>query len=96
MTKAEFNDWAEGFEDGEDDQPIVYPQFQEAIIGIVERFGMAPVVLYDRDKVIQILMRDLDTDEEGAEEWFDFNSLGCWAGNGTPAFAQLIREDVLS
>lgn len=96
MTKAEFDDWADGFEEGEDDQPIVYPQFQEAIIGIVERFGMSPVVLYDRDKVIQILMRDLECDEEGAEEWFGFNTIGGWVGTGTPAFAQLIKENIAS
>ncbi len=90
MTRDEFKDWAEGFAEGED-QPVYYPDLEDAIVGIVERFGMEPVVLYDREKVIRILM-DRGMDEEAAEEWYGFNTLGTWAGNGTPAFASLIRE----
>ena len=92
MRKAEFLDWLEGFADNEDGQPIVYPNLKDVIIGIVERFGMTPVILYDREKVIKILMAD-GMDEDAAEEWYGFNTLGTWAGEGTPAFATLIREE---
>jgi hypothetical protein len=59
----------------------------EALIGVVARFGMEAVALYDRQKVIAIFMRDGCTYEE-AEEYFEFNVIGAWVGPLTPAFAE--------
>ena len=64
----------------------------DAIIGVVERFAMTPVVLYDADKCIEIFMEQDMTLEE-AKEFFDFNVLGAWVGNGTPCFAILIKNN---
>jgi hypothetical protein len=58
--------------------------FDEAIIGIAYRFGMEPVVTYDRTIVIDILAR-LMTREE-AEEFFEYNTIGSWMGILTPIF----------
>jgi len=58
--------------------------FDEAIIGIAYRFGMEPVVTYDRTIVIDILAR-LMTREE-AEEFFEYNTVGSWMGILTPIF----------
>lgn len=58
--------------------------FDEAIIGVAHRFGMDPVVAYDRTIVIDILAR-LMTREE-AEEFFEFNTVGAWMGDLTPIF----------
>jgi hypothetical protein len=58
--------------------------FDEAIIGIAYRFGMEPVVTYDRTIVIDILAREMTRDE--AEEFFEFNSVGAWMGDLTPIF----------
>lgn len=68
--------------------------YEDALIGYVERFGMGPVALYDRNKCIEILMkRDGMTDEE-AEEFFQFNTIGAWMGDSTPAFATIVpRKD---
>ncbi|MEI6297236.1 MAG: hypothetical protein WCO84_06405 [bacterium] len=92
MTRDDFDDWAKGFSPDESGTPVIFPDLEDAIIGIVERFGMEPIVLYDRDKTIQILMFGGMSEEE-AEEWFSFNTMGTWAGPGTPAFATLIKED---
>jgi hypothetical protein len=54
-------------------------RYDEAILGVVERFGQDPFVLYDRLKVLQILMRDDGMDYEGAEEFHDFNQAGLGA-----------------
>lgn len=63
--------------------------FDAAFLGVLERFGMEPISVYDRAKCIEILMtRDGMTDEE-AEEYFSFNVTGAWVGERTPAF--LIR-----
>ena len=67
----------------------------DAILGVVERFAMTPVVLYDRDKCIEILMGQDMTYEE-AEEFFDYNVLGSWVGDGTPCFAILVKNNFSS
>jgi hypothetical protein len=59
---------------------------------MVERFGMRPVILLDRDKCISIFVeRDGMTHEE-AEEYFEFNIIEAWVGEGTPCFATLIEK----
>ena len=63
-----------------------------AILGIVERFAMTPVVLYDEDKCIEIFMEQDMTLEE-AREFFEYNVLGAWLGDGTPCFAILIKNN---
>lgn len=57
-----------------------------AILGLVERCGMEPVVCYDRNKVIAILMERDGMDEAEAEEFFDFNIGGAYMGESTPMF----------
>ena len=65
--------------------------FDEAIIGTVERFGDSEaIILYDKEKVIQILMKDMTREE--AEEYFYYNIIGAYVGEGTPAFANIIKE----
>jgi hypothetical protein len=65
--------------------------FEEAIIGTVERFGDAEaIILYDKDKVIDMLMKDMPYEE--ADEFFYYNILGAYVGEGTPAFATLIKD----
>jgi len=61
----------------------------EAIVGAVERFGMAPVVLYDRKKCIEILISQGMSEEE-ALEFYDYNIIGSWVGDETPCFAEIL------
>ena len=71
---------------------VLMTGFDDCVVGLLERFGVAvPVVVYDREKVIQKLMDNgIETYEE-AEEFYHYNQLGAWIGDGTPAF--LIRVD---
>lgn len=57
-----------------------------ALLGVAYRFGMEPVALYDRSRIIENLMADGMAHEE-AEEFFDFNIIGAWVGERTPIFA---------
>lgn len=66
--------------------------FDDAVIGIVERFGMSPVLLYDWQKCIDILIKGGCENAEEAEEYLHFNCLGAWMGSGTPAFANMSGE----
>ena len=63
--------------------------FDAALIGIAEQYGKEPLALYDRRRCIEILMQQGMT-EEGAEEFFEFNTLGAYVGEGTPVFATII------
>lgn len=71
---------------------VLMTGFDDCVVGLLERFGVdVPVVVYDREKVIQKLMDNgIETCEE-AEEFYYYNQLGAWVGDGTPAF--LIRVD---
>ena len=70
----------------------LYPTgMKDAVIGMVERFGMQPLVLLDRSKCIEIFMvQGMDRDE--AEEFFEVNTIGSWMGEGTPCFATIDRD----
>ena len=57
--------------------------FDEAILGVVERAGLL-AVCYDRNKIIQILMRDMNYEE--AFEYYEFNILGAYMGEHTPVY----------
>ncbi|MEX3625137.1 hypothetical protein [Viridibacillus arvi] len=63
----------------------------DAIIGCAQR-GALTVALYDANKCIEILMRDEEMTYEDASEYFDYNILGAWVGEMTPAFAWLGEE----
>ena len=66
--------------------------FEDALIGYVERFGCPTVALYDREKCIEVLMkRDGMTNEE-ANEFFEYNVIGAYVGENTPAFATIVKK----
>ena len=57
--------------------------FDEAVLGVVERAGLL-AVCYDRNKILEILMRDMNLDE--AMEYYEFNILGAYMGEHTPVY----------
>jgi hypothetical protein len=57
--------------------------FDEAILGVVERINLL-VACYDRNKIIEILMRDMN--EEEAWEYYQFNILDAYMGESTPVY----------
>lgn len=76
---------------GDEEALLLEPEmFDVAIVGVLERFGQPAIVCYDREKVIEVLMADMP--REDAEEYYSFNTLGAWMGEGTPAF--LRKPDV--
>lgn len=63
--------------------------FDRCILGVAYRCGMEPVVVYDKQEVINSLMLG-GMDREEAEEWFGFNSAGAYVGPRTPMFLERI------
>lgn len=99
MTREEIAEYNE--------DAIIFDDLDDAIIGMAERINLGPVVAYDVEKIIEILMKDMEVDvadlEEGesienrqyqmAYEHFEFNIKGGWLGEGTPVFITKSYEE---
>ena len=72
----------------ENPEALLADGFEEAIIGICRRYGQVPLATYDYEKCIEILMKRDGMSYEGAVEFFDYNVLGAWVGEGTPVYIQ--------
>ena len=59
--------------------------YDDCILGVAERFGQPPYIVYDYHKVIHKLMLEGMSMEE-AYEWYDYNMIGAYVGESTPAF----------
>ena len=66
--------------------------YNNCIAGVCTRYGQPTILCYDRSKVISSLESDGMTNE-AAEEYFNFNMLGAWVGEDTPAFIEPYDED---
>ena len=59
--------------------------FDDAVIGLGRSFDKYKVI-YDKSKVIKKLMEDMTCEE--AEEYFEYNIIGAYVGDGTPMFLE--------
>jgi len=70
--------------------------FDQAIIGLSLDNPKEPLrVIYDYGKCLSILKDRDGMDDSEAEEFFSFNVVGSWVGEGTPLFvlsSTLIQE----
>lgn len=61
-----------------------------AIVGVGERFGSEPFLIYDKDLILEeFIQRDKMTYDE-ALEYFSYNILGSYVGEHTPAFITMV------
>ncbi len=76
----------------EDNYPnaLIANGFDDAIIGIVERYGMNPVVLYNKDKCLKILQKRDGMSESEAIDFYYYNIVGAYMGEHTPCFAEIL------
>ena len=65
--------------------------FDEAILGVAERCSMDPVVIYDVDKMVEILMERDGMELDEAREYIEFNVIGAYVGEGTPMFLRRLE-----
>ena len=56
---------------------LVMDGYDDCVIGVLERYGMEPIVLYDKEKVINRIM-DLSPGStyDDAIEYYEFTQLG--------------------
>jgi hypothetical protein len=79
---------------------LVLDEFKAAMLGYGERINLGPVIIYDKDMIIEMLMKEMvvekddlyedqteeDKKYEMAMEYFDFNIIGAWMGEYTPIY----------
>jgi len=82
------------------EEALIIDGFDSAIIGMAERINLGPVVAYDEEKIIDILISQMEVeDTEGmteeeiqsekeimAIEYYEYNIKGAWMGENTPIF----------
>ena len=76
---------------GEDDV-MSADGLDDAIIGIGSRCGQPDLLVYDKAKVIDILMERDEMTHEQALEFYSFNIEGAWVGEGTPIWLERFDE----
>lgn len=73
-----------------EDDLIKMDGYDDCIVGIVERFGQDSYFIYDKELVLAKLQEDSSMSYEEALEYYEYNQLGAYVGERTPAF--LIRD----
>lgn len=61
--------------------------FDDALIGVLHRYGQPPIACYDLARCLEILV-DQGMTPEGAQEYFEFNVMGAYVGENTPCFLE--------
>ena len=72
-------------EEYEEEAMLLADGFDDCIIGLCSRANSPDVMAYDISKMVAKLMVDGMTQEE-AIEWFEFNILSAYMGEGTPVY----------
>lgn len=73
------------------DEALLADGLDDALIGAGEHFGSGTRAVYDREKVIDILVKRDGMTADEANEHFEFNILGSGVPNA-PIFVEIMRE----
>ena len=65
---------------------IILDGLDSAIIGVIEEFGRDNRILYSKNKILEILSQRNGISWSEAEEFYDYNILGLYAGEQNPVF----------
>jgi hypothetical protein len=68
-----------------DDGVVIMDGYDHCVVGLAEHFDFGPVLVYDRELIIQTLMEE-GLEEEDALEHFYYNIAGSYVGKRTPMF----------
>ena len=71
-----------------DTQFVFYDDIEDALIGVVTRFGQEPILCYDYYRCLAIYQERDGISHEEAVEHFEFNVIGGYVGPKTPCFLQ--------
>ena len=68
---------------------IILDGLDSAIIGITQEFGNGPRILYSKNKILEILQERDEMTHSEAEEFYDYNILGLYAGEQNPIYLDI-------
>ena len=97
--KEKLNDYLQDSEES----VMLYDNYEDAFVGLGYQQYKGPIAIYDAKTCVEILIEEymLDPDcesreraEEMAVEYFEYNSVGAWYGEGTPIFMSSTKEDL--
>jgi hypothetical protein len=91
MTKEEIGAWVSEH----NDEALLADGYEDAFIGTGHRCGQPTVAVYDIGLCVKVLMERDGMDFVDALEFFQFNTLGAWAGEATPIFLQRVEGNEL-
>tara|TARA_R110000765_G_scaffold367580_1_gene457704 strand:+ start:469 stop:729 length:261 start_codon:yes stop_codon:yes gene_type:complete len=63
--------------------------FDEAILGMCVQFGAEPLVAYDYEKCVDILIKRDNLNRTEAIDFIQFNVIGAYVGLNTPVFIMM-------
>jgi hypothetical protein len=72
-------------------QALYLDGFDDAIVGYANQWGSPPLVVYDGEKIVEILSKDMSLEE--AQEFFSYNIECAYVGPGTPLILHRPLED---
>jgi hypothetical protein len=75
-------DWLADFSE----ELLLAEGFDDAVIGVGERCGQPPLVVYDATRCIEILAERDGMSHQDAVDFFMANTMGAWVGEQTPIF----------
>lgn len=68
-----------------DPEILLFDGFDEAIVGVASRCGQPLIAVYGMGRMVRVLVDRDGLTEEEAVEHLEFNVLGGWLGERTPA-----------
>ena len=79
---------------GENEACLLEPrdEYDDCVIGIGYRCSEGPLAVYSIPKVLKV-MQGWGMDDQEAQEFFEYNTIGAWMGDGTHIFVHLFGED---
>lgn len=97
-TRDDINNWLESrglLDDEESEAGIMLADgYEDAFVGVAFNHGMDLVAVYNIDRCIQVLVERDGMDADEADEFFNYNTLGAYAGPRTPMFLHLMPDEL--
>ena len=88
-SRKMIDEFIEEYYPDEMDKILLADGFDGAFLGVGSSCGGKNVAIYDRNKCIRILEKDMSYEE--AEEYFCFNTEGAYVGEYTPIFMHRVN-----
>jgi hypothetical protein len=76
-----------------DDEAVMFDGLDAAVVGMGVRCGQPAIVVYDRARILRILVERDGMTEEEADEFCSFNIEGGWLGERTPIVVEMLPRE---